>query len=248
MAKKKALPENLKEKAVCYARVSTLEQANLGVSLDAQEQKLEAYCLIANLEIVKIIREEGVSGAKEFSTRPGGFELLELIRKKQVQNIVALKLDRLFRDAADALNQTKVWDKSAIALHLIDMGGININTASPTGRLFLTMSVAFAEMERNLIAERTSTAMQYKKSQLEVYSPTPFGYKEQGTKEEGKTLIENKEEQKVLLMIKVWRKEGWSLRKIASELTDRKIATKQGGNWYASTVNYLLNNNLYEKV
>jgi DNA invertase Pin-like site-specific DNA recombinase len=244
--KKYSFSENQKQKqkAVCYVRVSTLEQANLGVSLDAQEEKIKAYCLLNDLDMVEIIREEGVSGSKEFSSRPGGSRLMDIIKKKQAHNIVTLKLDRLFRDAADALNQTKNWDKLGIALHVIDMGGTSINTSTPSGRLFLTMSVAFAEMELNLIRERTALGMQYKKSKLEVYSPTPFGFQEQITKD-GKILVQDKKEQDVLLLIKKWRSNGWSLRKIVNELTRRAIPTKQGGKWYPSTVKYLLDNDLY---
>lgn len=43
-------------------------------------------------------------------------------------------LDRLFRDAEDALRQTKAWDKAGIVLHLVDMGGTSMNTASAMGR------------------------------------------------------------------------------------------------------------------
>lgn len=70
--------------------------------------------------------------------------------------MVALKLDRRFRDAADALVQTRVWDRAGIALHVVDMGGQSLNTASSMGRMFLTMTAAFAELERNLISERTT--------------------------------------------------------------------------------------------
>ena len=70
-----------------------------------------------------MIREEGVSGAKPLGIRPGGIELLALVATKKVGHIVALKLDRLFRDAADALHQSRAWDKAEIALHLVDMGG-----------------------------------------------------------------------------------------------------------------------------
>ena len=55
-------------------------------------------------------------------------------------------LDRLFRDAEDALRQTKAWDKAGIALHLVDMGGSGMNTASAMGRMFLTLMAA--ELER----------------------------------------------------------------------------------------------------
>jgi len=50
-------------KAVCYVRVSTEEQAREGVSLEAQEEKLRAYCKMAGLEIIALLREEACLGA-----------------------------------------------------------------------------------------------------------------------------------------------------------------------------------------
>ena len=66
---------------------------------------------MARLEVMAMIREEGISGAKPLLTRPGGKKLLALVAKKKVGHIVALKLDRLFRDAADALHQRREWDQ-----------------------------------------------------------------------------------------------------------------------------------------
>jgi DNA invertase Pin-like site-specific DNA recombinase len=231
------------KKAVCYIRVSTEEQARGGVSLAAQEEKLMAYCQLNDLEPVAMIREEGVSGAKSLAVRPGGAELLRLVAKKQAHHVVALKLDRLFRDAADALNQTKAWDKGGVALHLVDMGGQALNTASAMGRFFLSMMAGFAELERNLIAERTEMAMAHKKAHLEAYSPTPYGYDR-----EGNTLTQNHQELKAVAQIREWRGAGWSLGKIARELTSQCIPTKRGGSWYPGTVKYLLDNNLYVGV
>ncbi len=229
-------------KAVCYLRVSTEEQARGGVSLQAQEERLKAYCTMAGLEIVEIIREEGVSGAKPLASRPGGERLLKLIASKKVKHVVALKLDRLFRDAEDALHQTRAWDKAGIALHLVDMGGQTLNTATAMGRFFLNMMAAFAELERNLIAERTATALAHKKAHKKAYAPTPFGFERVGD-----TLQEDPEEQEVIAQIFAWKEAGWSLRKIAAELNKRGVPTKQGGQWYASTVKYILENSLYRK-
>lgn len=231
------------EKAVCYVRVSTEEQARGGVSLAAQEERLKAYCNMAGLEVVEIIREEGVSGAKPLAVRPGGERLLHLIARKKVKHVVALKLDRLFRDAEDALRQTRAWDKAGIALHLVDMGGQTLNTATAMGRFFLSMMAAFAELERNLIAERTATALAHKKAHREAYAPTPYGFERVGD-----TLQENTQEQEIIAQIFAWRQAGWSLRKIAAELNKRGVPTKQGGRWYASTVRYLLQNSLYQEV
>jgi len=231
------------EKAVCYIRVSTEEQARGGVSLAAQEERLAAYCKMAGLEIVEVIREEGVSAGKPLATRPGGERLLQLVACKKAKHVVALKLDRLFRDAEDALHQTKGWDKAGIALHLVDMGGQTLNTATAMGRFFLNMMAGFAELERNLIAERTATALAHKKAHREVYSPTPYGFDRVEER-----LLENAQEQETLAQVFAWRRAGWSLRTIAGELNRRGIPTKQGGRWYASTVRYLLQNKLYEEV
>lgn len=227
-------------KAVCYIRVSTEEQARHGVSLAAQEERLRAYCLMSGLTIVKVVREEGVSASKALAIRPAGEQLLKMIARGEAKHVVALKLDRLFRDAEDALHQSKAWDKAGVALHLVDMGGQTLNTASAMGRFFLNMMAGFAELERNLIAERTEAALNHKKGNLEAYSPTPYGYDR-----EGDTLTENAEEQEAINRIHALRSVGASLRAIAAELTRLGIPTKTGGKWYASTVKYILDNDLY---
>jgi len=162
--------------AIGYVRVSTNEQADHGVSLDAQYESLMAYALLQKLNLVEVIVEDAISGSVPLADRPGGRRLLELVGKKKARQVIAIKLDRLFRDAADALAQTGIWDKPGITLHLIDVGGQAINTSSAMGRMFLTMMAGFAELERNLIAERTTAAMAHKKSKLQVYAPTPLGF------------------------------------------------------------------------
>ena len=91
--------------------------------------------------------------------------------------MVALKLDRLFRDAADALGQTKAWDQGGISLHLCDMGGSAVDTSSPMGRMMVTMLSGFAEFERALIAERTRTALDRKKELGSRTGSVPYGWK-----------------------------------------------------------------------
>ena len=229
--------------AVAYIRVSTDEQVRGGVSLAAQEERLRAYATMSRLDLVEVIREEGVSASKALSVRPGGKALLSLVRKRTVQHVLALKLDRLFRDAADALQQTREWDQASIALHLVDLGGQTLNTTSAMGRFFLAMMAGFAELERNLIAERTSTALAYKKQHREVYSPTPYGYQR-----EGKRLIIFPAEQAIVAQIQVWHSTAWSLHQIAKELNQRGTPTKRGGIWRASTVRYMLQNLLHKEA
>jgi DNA invertase Pin-like site-specific DNA recombinase len=98
----------------------------------------------------------------------------KLVASKKRSHVLALELDRLFRDAADALNQTKAWDKGGLALHLVDLGDQTLNTASAMGRFFLNVMAGFAELKRNLIAERTGTAMKHKKAHREAYPLPPL--------------------------------------------------------------------------
>lgn len=231
-----------KEKAVIYCRVSTEGQVNEGVSLEAQEQKARSYCELQELEVVEVIEDRGVSGGDPLGEREGGAELLESIEKHGAGNVVSLKLDRLFRDTVDALQVTKKWDSQGTALHLVDMGGQTINTGSAMGRFFLNMMAGFAELERNLTAERTAEALQHKKNSREVYSGTPYGFDREGDK-----LVENEQEIETVKLIKERREKGETLQSIAEELNSRGIETKQGGKWYAKTVSNILENDIYQK-
>lgn len=229
--------------AVLYIRVSTDEQARHGVSLDAQEARLRAYCTMKDLEIVGVIRDEGVSAFKHLDKRPGGAHLLQLLAKGEAAHVVALKLDRIFRNAADALALTEAWNQRGVALHLVDIGGAAMDTASATGRMMLTMLAGFAEFERALISERTSTALTFKRDRREAYGPTPYGYER-----DGDTLHAHGDELATVARIQTWAAEGSSLAAIARRLNGEGVPTKRGGQWYPATVRYLLRNDLYAAV
>jgi DNA invertase Pin-like site-specific DNA recombinase len=195
---------------------------------------------MAGLHLIGIVQDEGVSGAKKFETRPGGAEVLDSIHSHQAFHVVALKLDRLFRDAENALGQTRQWDKAGVALHVIDMGGSALNTGSAMGRMFLTMTAAFAELERNLIRERTAIALRTKKQGMKVYSPPPLGFRR-----EGQLLIADPAETAVVERIRTMRAEGASLRAIAAVLNHDGTPTKNGASWHASTVQKVLSNSIH---
>jgi DNA invertase Pin-like site-specific DNA recombinase len=111
------------------------------------------------------------------------------------------------------------------------------------GRFFITMAAGFAELERNLIAERTSTALNHKKRNHKVYGTVPLGFNL-----EGDNLIENQQELAIVRLIQNKRHEGLSYEKIAKYLNSEQIATKKGGIWRPWTVQYILSNDLYKEV
>jgi DNA invertase Pin-like site-specific DNA recombinase len=225
---------DINNQAVGYIRVSTDKQADLGVSLESQHERLQAYCDMQGLELASIIREEGVSASIALSDRPGGGELLTTLRKG-VQHVLAIKLDRLFRNAEDCLRQTAEWDRQGVTLHVLDMGGSTMNTASAMGRMFLTLTAAFAELERNLIAERTTSALAFKKQHRQAYNHTPFGFDRAGD-----MLTPNPSEQAVIARVKQQREAGNTLAAIAASLNADSVPTKVQGKWYPSTVSNVL--------
>lgn len=217
----RSIPQTPTNRAVAYIRVSTCEQAREGVSLDAQEARIRAYCTMAGLELMTVIREEGVTASKALSTREGGRELEHLLSSGQVQHVAGVKLDRLFRDAADALQVTRAWDRAGVALHLVDMGGQTINTATAMGRMFLTLMAGFAELERNLISERTRAALQHLQSL-------------------GVRLGQKPLEGQVVTRAHELHAGGCTLREIAEVLTAEGFETKRGGRWQPGNIALLL--------
>ena len=128
-------------KAVAYVRVSTGKQ---DLSLDAQEERIRLYCKLNHLDLVEVIRERGVTAKIKLNKRPEGSRIAKLTAAG-VCHIVALKLDRLFRNAVDALSHVEEWEQAGIALHLVDMGGQSVNTASSMGKMLITMLAGFAD-------------------------------------------------------------------------------------------------------
>jgi site-specific DNA recombinase len=86
-------------KAIGYVRVRTEDQAQSGVSLEAQEEKIRAYCLAKGWDLLKVIKDGGYS-AKDLN-RPGMQEILNACRRKEFEVIVILKLDRISRSVKE---------------------------------------------------------------------------------------------------------------------------------------------------
>jgi site-specific DNA recombinase len=151
-------------KAIGYIRVSTDEQAKEGVSLENQEEKIRDYCKLKDFEILEIIQDAGIS-AKNLK-RPGAQKVLEMARNKMIDAVIVYKLDRMFRSTVDALETTSQFDKWGVSFHSIQEA---LDTKSAMGKFFFTLTAALAEMEREIIGERTKDVLQRKKANGEVW-------------------------------------------------------------------------------
>jgi site-specific DNA recombinase len=213
-------------KAIGYIRVSTDEQVKEGVSLENQEQKIRDYCKLKDFEILEIVQDAGIS-AKNLR-RPGVQKVLEMAQNKMIDAVVVYKLDRIFRSTVDALETTKQFDKWNVSFHSIKEA---LDTKSAMGKFFFTLTAALAEMEREIIGERTRDVLQRKKANGEVYGHVPFGFK----KFKGK-LLNNDAEQKVVQTVLGMQEQGLNLSQISRELNRAGFKTKKGNQWYPQTV------------
>ncbi len=213
-----------------YARVSTEEQASKGVSLDAQEARIAAYCAAMGLDAVSIVADRGAS-AKSLE-RPVLRTLLAQVRGGDVSTIVVLKLDRLTRSVRDLADLLDLFAKHDVALISVSE---HLDTSSAAGRLVLNVMGTVSQWEREAIAERTATALAHKRQHRTAYSPTPFGYTREGT-----ALVADAIEQDALREAIRMDKAGSSFREIAAMLTACGAQPKRGKAWYASSVRAML--------
>lgn len=223
-------------KVIAYARVSTTDQADLGVSLDAQQAKMAAYASLYGLEIVETIVDAGES-AKSLN-RPGLQRALGLLGAGKADGLVIAKLDRLTRSVADwqVLIDGLFGEKAGKQLFSVADA---IDTRTAAGRLVLNVLLCVAQWERETTAERTKEALRHKIRNGERCGKVRFGY---DLAEDGKTLTENREEQEAIGLMRNLRAAGYSLQQIADELTARNVPTKEGkGKWAHTAVNRILN-------
>ena len=211
-------------KAIGYVRVSTQKQADEGVSLEAQRAKIEAWCLANDYELAGIHCDEGISGTK--SDRDG--VLAAMAEAGKGTALIVYSLSRLTRSTKDLISFGDKLEKQGADLISLSE---KIDTTTAAGKMVFRMLGVLNEFERDQVSERTKAALAHKKANNQVYNHTPYGFKRHG-----KDLIPCAKEGKVLTKIDAWRKQGKSLRGIARDLNALGIASKRGGQWYASAV------------
>lgn len=209
-------------RAVGYIRVSTDKQADHGISLDAQRAKLEAYAALYELTLVDIIVDAGVS-AKTLE-RPGLQRALAMLDKGQANALLVAKLDRLTRSVKDlgTLVEDYFSSDKIILLSVAD----SIDTRTAAGRLVLNVLGSVAQWERETIGERTTEALDHKRTKGEkLGGDVPYGFT---LAADGKTLVADVAEQALLAAIREARQRGLSQRSVVAELTRKGFTTRKG--------------------
>ena len=223
--------------AVVYCRVSTDDQAQNGASLEVQESRGRAYARAKGWKVIGVLRDSGFSGKS--LDRPAVQRLMETVDNRRVQAVVVYRLDRLTRSIRDLGDLIGRFEKSGVALASVSE---SLDTSTPSGRLVINVLGSVAQWERENTAARITDALRHRKENGRVYGVVPLGFDRKGDR-----LVPNLKEQMIVCRVFADRKKGRTLGAIAEALNQDRVHTKQGGQWWASTISAILKNDIYAK-
>lgn len=199
-------------KAVLYCRVSSERQKESGLGIEDQERRLRQWAQDQGVADYVVITDEAESGKK--LDRSGYRRALDLLRTKERNLLVVVKLDRLARNVREVLDLRDRLQQEAWNVVVLD-GSVQLDTRSANGKLALNMFAAVAEWESDMAGERTRDAYAAKRRREDV----------QG-------VIAADLEARILAMVD----SGLGLNGTADKLNAEGVPTAKGGKWYASTV------------
>lgn len=231
------LTEQSKLRVAAYCRVSTDSDEQL-VSLDTQIKHYESY-IDANpeWEFAGLYYDEGITGTKK-EKRPELLRMISDCEDRKIDFIVTKSISRFARNTTDCLELVR---------KLLDLGIFiyfekeNINTGSMESELMLSILSGLAESESVSIAENSkwSVKRRFQNGTFKISYP-PYGY----DNVDGDMVI-NKPQAKIVRFIFAEILSGKGTHKIANELNRRKVPTKKGGRWTATTVRGMVGNEKY---
>lgn len=213
-----------------YARVSTEGQTE-GVSLDAQQARIAAWCKSNGHQLVRVEVDAGKSG-KRADNRPALQRALAAVTKDR-GILCVYSLSRLARSTRDALDIADRLAKSGADLVSLTE---SIDTSSPMGKMFFTMMSALAELERSMISQRTKCALDHKRRHGQRVSRFPaYGYRF-----EGDAVVPVPAEQALISRIRAMKADGYAVMRIADILNAEGVRTPQGKSWHPTSVHRIL--------
>lgn len=221
-----------------YIRVSTDKQATEGYSLEAQREKLAAYCTAQGWTVddAHIYVDAGQSAKS--TDRPEYQRMIAAVAGGGVRRVVAVKLDRLSRNTKDFLGLLDYCDEHNCGIVSI---AESFDTSTPVGRAVVTVLMAFAELERSQIADRMQSGRDEKARQGERNgAPVPYGYTCTGG-----AWAAHPDQAAIVRSIFTEFCGGASLRGVAAKLNAAGVPAPKGRAWYPAQVSYILDNGLY---
>ena len=138
-----------------YVRVSTDDQRDNGYSIDSQLRTIKEYCEKNGYDIVDIYNDAGHSGKDLI--RPQMKRLIDDIKSKKLDKLVAIKVDRLTRNNYDGFWLLNYCEQYDVKIELV-LEPYDVSTAN--GEMIFGMNLVFGQRERKEISARTKRAME----------------------------------------------------------------------------------------
>ena len=227
------MDEKIKSAGI-YIRVSTFDQAREGFSLGEQEERLKEFCKFKRYNIYKVYQDAGISAKND--KRPAYQEMIEDVKKGNINVIVALKLDRLTRSVYDIEKLMKFVNDYECD---IDCMADESNTTTSNGRMVMRIMTSVSQNEIEKCSERTKFGMAGAIKNGHIPNRTGLGFKR-----ENKKLVPNPLTKDIIVRIFDLYLESKSHQAIANIYNKEKVLGKT--NWYDSTIQKILSNELYK--
>ena len=200
-------------KAIAYLRVSTTEQGDSGLGLEAQRAAIEAWATRSGVEIVETITE--IQSGRNLRNRPQLRAALDDLAAGKASTLVASHVSRLARSVSDLSAMLDTATRKGFDLVALDT---NLDTTTPAGRMVIQMLAAAAEYERAMIGERTRKALAAAQARGVVLGrPVEL-------------------DQAISELMRRLRETGKTFDEIASELNAQGITTPTGKAWAGNNV------------
>jgi site-specific DNA recombinase len=204
-----------------YTRVSTEDQAREGFSLDAQKERLVAYCEAQGWDITDLYQDEGHSGRN--IRRPAYQRMLE--EKDSWDIMLVMKMDRIHRNSKNFMIMME-----------------SLDTSNAVGRFVVDIIQRIAQLESEQIGERTYMGMSQKAETgigLLGFNP-PFGY----AIESGNLIAVPEEAVLVQNTFESYLR-GKTMGCIANEMNSNNHFTRRGFRWTVWSIGNILHNPIY---
>ncbi len=174
--------------AVGYVRVSSERQARHGKSMEAQKKMIAQYCGWSNLHLIGCVEEPGISAGKKINQRPGLMHVLDMVDDGDVEAVVVMKLDRMFRSVVDAAEVLDRLREKNVGFHSVVE---HFDTSTPWGEASMQLVTVFAQMERKMGGERTKAVLHATKKVIAADLPPEASPAMRAHARNGKLLLGN---------------------------------------------------------
>lgn len=242
-----------KERVVVYARVSSSEQQK-GGNIKSQVTECLAYCERADLEVVEVYRDDGVSAdVSALDERPAGEQLLSAAEEGKFSRVVIWDMDRLSRDTIQGSIALMHFEE--LGIDLDEMGHVvRADDDDDMARTMAKLRLVIGEADKN---KRSRNAKRGWKDKVKAgnYYPgpvAPFGYQHALTEEGVRTVEPNPEHDDTVRQMFEWCVAGLGTTAIATRLNREGVPTATQGTkrqakygWSATSVGKVIRNTLY---